>query len=184
MANFKVFVDLAHPVYGRGYRLWELHRFFEDHFDVSGVSVVDYVCKVDKVSVLTLFIPHGRNPATGRTWWEEVRQVDWLKKAAAAKAATGPKETEVTADGFAEKFPATFAFLAASTADGKPRELCKLQVFADSGVWKAALHDPNTEHSIFCTLGSPQDVFKAVEKALTAESPDWRSWGRGKAKKR
>lgn len=110
--------------------------------------------------------------------------MDWLKKAATAKAAMGPRETEVAVDGFAEKFPALFSFMATNTAEGKPRELCKLQLFADQGVWKAALHDPNTEHSLFCTVQTPQDVFKAVEKALTADSPDWRSWGRGKAKKR
>lgn len=110
--------------------------------------------------------------------------VDWLKKAKAAKAAASPKETEVQDEAFQSKHPALFAFLAQLTDDGAPRELCKIQLFADQGHWKAALHDGNTESSLFLTLGKPQDVFLALEKALTADAVEWRSWTKRGGKKR
>ena len=164
--------------------MWEFRSFYEDHYPYGSQRVIDYVNKENLESVLTVVLPLDPVGTTYKEEWLRVRNMDWLKKAAVAKAAVANKETEVADEVFAGKFPALFAFMAQLRDETGGRELCKLQLFADAGVWKAALHDPNTEHSLFLTLGSPPDVFKAVEKALTADCPDWRSWGKGKAKKK
>lgn len=184
MAAMRVFFERIHPVFGRGYWLWDQHGFYECHYCQGVCRVIDYVSKEDKKSYLTVFIPFLDGEVEYMKEWVRVRSMDWLSKAAAAKAATKAGDNEVTDDAMQGKFPALYAFMTLTTHEGKPREPCKLQVFADQGAWKAALHDPNTEHSLFVTLQAVQDVFKTMEKHLTAESPDWRSWGKGKGKKR
>lgn len=151
---------------------------------MSTVRVIDYVDRVTLKSVLTVVIPLDPVGTDYISEWKRVRNMDWLKRAATAKPLAAQRDNEVSDEVFANKHPALFTFLTATTNEGKPRELCKLQVFADAGAWKAALHDPNTEHSIFVTLATPGDVYKALEKALTAESPDWRAWSRGGKKKK
>lgn len=110
--------------------------------------------------------------------------VDWLSKAAAAKSASTPNGKAVTDEKFATKFPAVTAFMTSCEQGGAPRETSKLQLFVDDGQWKVAFHDPHTSHSLFLTLQGPQDAFQAVEKALTAERPDWRAWKEKTGKKR
>lgn len=111
-------------------------------------------------------------------------QTDWLAKAAAARNAATTTGKAVTDEKFAAKFPALTAFMTCVEQNGVPRETSKLQLFVDDGAWKVAFHDPNTEHSLFLTLGGPEDAFKAVEKALTSERPDWRAWSKKTGKKR
>jgi len=110
--------------------------------------------------------------------------IDWLAKAAAARTSATSNGKIVTDEKFAAKFPALTAFMTCTEQNGTPREPSKLQLFTDDGTWKVAFHDPNTEHSLFLTLGGPEDAFKAVEKALTSERPDWRAWGKKTGKKR
>lgn len=108
---------------------------------------------------------------------------DWLAKAAAAKALLEGREGQWDGDEFGLKHPALMAFMTQLHHDGVARELCKVTVFADQGEWRAALHDANTECSLFVTLKRPQDAFQALEKALQADRPDWRHWKTANGKK-
>lgn len=184
MANIRVFRYLKHDIFGSGYQLTDTWPCLEGHYEMERVRVIDYVDRSTGKSVLSVFIPLDPEGTTYIEEWKRVRSMDWLKKAATARPAAANRANEVTDDAFATKHPALFAFMTASTSEGQPRELCKVQVFADAGVWKAALHDPNTEHSLFVTLGTPGDVWKALEKALTAETPEWRGWSKQTKRKK
>lgn len=110
------------------------------------------------------------------------RMLEYLKKAA-SKLKSSPTEFEIIDDDFAKKYPALFCFLSANvTADGELRERCKLQLFVEGGAWKACLMDAGNEASLFTTLGSPQKCWEGIEKALTAEKPDWRAWRKNRKK--
>jgi len=111
-----------------------------------------------------------------------LKMLEHLNKAA-SKAAANASEFEVPEDDFAKKFPALFCFVAANVdGQGELRERCKVQLFAESGCWKACLMDPGREASIFVTLKQPGNVWDALEKALSSDRPDWRLWRKGRKK--
>jgi len=108
--------------------------------------------------------------------------LEHLKKAA-SKVNGSATEFEVAEDDFAKKYPALYCFVAANVdGEGELRERCKVQLFAESGQWKACLMDPGREASIFVTLKAPQNVWEALEKALSSDRPDWRVWRKGRKK--
>jgi len=184
MPSVRVYRDINHDLFGGGYRIWDQRGFFVDHYYRGRVRVVDFVSKADGLSWLTIFIPHREEGPGSKDHWEESMQTDWLSKAAAARNAATQGGKAVTDEKFAAKFPAVTAFMTCTEQNGVPRETSKLQLFTDDGTWKVAFHDPNTEHSLFLTLQSPTEAFQAVEKALTAERPDWRAWSKKTGKKR
>jgi hypothetical protein len=96
---------------------------------------------------------------------------------AAAKRSQELAEYAVSDEAFASKYPNLFVCLAANTGpDGAPRSKCKVTVFCDGGSFKASLIDPEGEQSLFVTLKTPQGVWDALEKSLSAEEQDWRAW--------
>jgi hypothetical protein len=117
---------------------------------------------------------------TRRNWLADLggyhNMLEHLRKAA-GKALSAPGEMEVTDEKFAADFPALFCFLSANVdGEGELRERCKIQIFAEGGSWKCCLMDAGMEASIFVTLKVPGDAFKALEKALSVDKPDWRRW--------
>lgn len=178
--SFRVIND---PVFGKGYRLYNTWGWFTEHFPGPRVYVVRYVKRSNRVPYCTVVIPWGNDRCGNHQRWKEFVDVDYLSKAAKAATATASKDAEVLDEAFMKKCPALFAFMSQLKQEGKPRELCKVQVFACEGTWRAALHDTNTEHSLFVTIGTPGEAFTALEKALTKDQPDWRPWkGKGKGK--
>lgn len=128
----------------------------------------------------------GRVLGAARVAWHYARgpyrrvylmlQRDLLKKALAPKDNT-VLEAELVDEGFQAKFPTLAAFMLVNVmADGEERERSSVRVFAEGGCWKACLNDGHAAASIFVTLKAPADVFQALEKALSAEKPDWRRW--------
>lgn len=108
---------------------------------------------------------------------------EFLKKAALNKAAQ-VGEVEVDDAAFCSSYPALAAFLLLTfTEDKQFRELSSVKVFAEGGCWKACLVDHNAKANLFVTIDKPQDVFKALDKALRAEKPDWRKWFGKKSRK-
>lgn len=108
--------------------------------------------------------------------------LEFLKKAA-TKTAAKIAQAEVDDPDFAKKFPYLNAFLVSNVGtDEKPRERSKVQVFCEGGNWKASLTDYDSKASVFVTLEGPADVFKALEKAIASDKPDWRRWKAAKGK--
>ena len=104
---------------------------------------------------------------------------DWLSKAQACVAAL-TDEVYVTDGDFGQQFPALFAFMARTVGtDGQVRQGCKVTVFAEDGKWKAGLSDPNTEHTMWVTLDSPDAVWGALDAKLRT-GPEWRRWSTGR----
>lgn len=99
-----------------------------------------------------------------------------LAKAKARKAASNA-DSELEDAELARRYPAVLAFLASNVdEEGKARERSKVTIFAEGGKLKASLVDVWGEQSLFVTIGKPEDAFKALEKALEVEEPDWRPW--------
>jgi len=158
---------------------WDVYHWFHPR-----AVQVSFVPRGGVESVLDLFLPRDEFGKIDSAEWRLTMSENWLSRAASAKAAVAGSDHVVEDAEFAGKFPALFAFMSSSLGvEGLPREVCKVQVFADRGEWRAALHDGNTEHSLFVTLKKPQDAFTALEKALTAAVPDWRAWKGSVAKK-
>jgi hypothetical protein len=108
--------------------------------------------------------------------------LEFLKKAA-SKTAAKVAQAEVDDPEFAKKFPYLNAFMVSNVgADEKPRERSKVQVFCEGGNWKASLTDYDSKCSIFVTIEAPAEAFKALEKALAGDKPDWRRWKAQKGK--
>lgn len=107
---------------------------------------------------------------------------EFLKKRA-SKQLSKAADFELVDEKFAAECPVLFGLVTANhDGEGELCQRCKIQVFAESGSWKACIMDPETEHSLFITLRTPSDVFKALEKALGVDRPDWRKWRQGKKK--
>lgn len=111
---------------------------------------------------------------------------EYLKKAA-RKQSGAATENEVTDPKFQAEFPALYDFLTCNVQELEGgevvlRERCKMMIFAESGSWKCCLMDYGASASLFLTLKAPGDACKALEKALTAERPDWRFWKNQKKK--
>lgn len=87
----------------------------------------------------------------------------------------------------AEKHPALWEFLTDGGPDpatGEVRETATVLVFRDGDALKACINDRETSRQLFVTSDGLGGLWRALERALTAEHPDWRmKGGRGAAKK-
>jgi len=153
------------------------------HWSLPRAVQVSFVPRGQAESVLDLFLPRDEAGKIDSLEWRVVMAENWLSRAASAKAVAAGGDYVVEDSDFSSRFPALYAFMSAAVGpDGAVREVCKVQVFADRGEWRAALHDPNTEHSLFVTLKKPQEAFQTLEKALTGTVVDWRGWKAGTTK--
>jgi hypothetical protein len=107
---------------------------------------------------------------------------DLLKRGADVSHAEAV-EMEVEDNGFSTTFPVVAAFVLLNIDEqGELRERASVRIFAEGGQWKACLQDPNRRASLYVTVKSPGEAFKALEKALGESRPDWRRWKEEKAK--
>lgn len=107
-----------------------------------------------------------------------------LAKASRGKAGK-PLDSAQLPQSFERDYPILSAFLSEDQdADDKPRDRSKLTLFLDATGLKAALTDPTREASLYVTISAPGDAFRALERALQEDEPDWRAWAGGKKKKR
>lgn len=84
-----------------------------------------------------------------------------------------------------KRFPGLSEFLGATIyPDGTDRIPGTIALFVAEGKWKAALNDRDQEMSLYVSGDSPQSVLEALEKQLTKEEADWRSWKKGLTKKK
>lgn len=114
-------------------------------------------------------------------------ELSFLKKAK-AKADASDGQWEMTDPAWAGKYPHLAVFMWANLdEDGEPRQRSALKIMVESGQWKACLIDAQTRKSLWVTLKAPEEAFKALDKALAANEPDWRFWkndGKPEGKKR
>jgi hypothetical protein len=74
-----------------------------------------------------------------------------------------------------KRFPTVLEFLCAlKWADGSPRVTGTILLFAEGGVWKAALHDRDGGAGAFLSAKTLTALFESLEKALVAGSLEWR----------
>jgi len=98
--------------------------------------------------------------------------VDRLKGAAPGAAAAAPP----TDKAFQEKYPGLWEFMTEiSWGDGKPRTPATVNVFAESGTWKACLHDRATGLVAFVASPSFLGLWTVLEKGLQDDKLDWRA---------
>jgi len=91
------------------------------------------------------------------------------------------------ADKEAEKYPALWEFLTDGGPDpatGEVRETATVLVFRDADVLKACINDRETGRQLFVSSEGLGGLFKALERALTAEHPDWRVKGGARGSKK
>lgn len=85
---------------------------------------------------------------------------------------------------FLKNFPTLVAFLADTKwDDGTPRETGSLSVFIDQGRLKISVNDRDLNRSAYVTAEGLMEGLKTVERGLSADSLEWRLWGKNTKKK-
>jgi hypothetical protein len=67
--------------------------------------------------------------------------------------------------------------------EGNERELSSVTIKWQEGTWRAAVHEPNLEMSLWASAATLEGVLQALESRIEAEDADWRAWGQGQKKK-
>jgi len=159
------------------------HIVFERH----GRSVQQLIHFFDDDCEEWIFVESPRNilRTLKQATRKEIIMLDLLKKSA-SKVAGKVQTFELEDKAFCKDYPNLYVYLAANVGpDQKPRERATVSFFCEGNCWKASLNDKDARASLFITIKSPQDVFKALEMALDKDAPDWRVWRnpeRGKGK--
>lgn len=75
---------------------------------------------------------------------------------------------------FAREFPALYQLLSVAKRDGRYRAGARLSIFADDGVLKASIWDPDTSMVWFTKLECFQGALEAIEAILQRQGGEWR----------
>jgi len=83
-----------------------------------------------------------------------------------------------------KKYPGLVELLSDETdADGNNRDLSSVTIKWQEGTWRAAIHEPNLEMSLWASASSLEGLLLALESRLGADDADWRAWSQGQKKK-
>lgn len=86
---------------------------------------------------------------------------------------------------WAKRLPALSEFLCVTEWEpGQPRVTGSLSIFTDGGVWKCCLSNRDSGEVAFLSAKDPDELLLAVEKALRADSLDWRQGREWRARKK
>lgn len=84
-----------------------------------------------------------------------------------------------------KKFPTLVEFLTREWWEpNKPRQKGTLVVFAEDGLFKAAVSDKDGEYVAFVSKKTLMGLLEAIEKGLILDSLDWRLTAAGRQRKR
>lgn len=84
------------------------------------------------------------------------------------------RQTAKHEDAFTKKScPALAEYLATAEDEGKPIETPQLMVFVEGSVWKAVLTDRQECCKLWASGDTLEGLFKALERQVTCENPDW-----------
>lgn len=99
---------------------------------------------------------------------------DHIRRRVAASSAPG-LQVHAALGSWAKHYPALAEFLSLSEWEpGVPRATGSMSLFVDAGSWKCCLSDRDSSHVAFVSAPEAGDLLAAVEKALRADSLDWR----------
>lgn len=85
---------------------------------------------------------------------------------------------------WAKKFPTMYDYMVKlHFDDGSSRQVSKVSIFVENGVWKAALNDPEERCSVYVAGETVEGALKALEAALASGNAEWRGWN-GNTKKK
>lgn len=105
-------------------------------------------------------------------------------KARPAASAPQPLPQDAAASRFAQDYPALYEYLTVTAwADGSQRATASLTLFQDEGRLKVCLHDRDVGRVAFVAAWTVEDLLRALEEGLLADSIDWRP-ARGEGGKR
>jgi len=111
-----------------------------------------------------------------------------LKKPSVASGASSTTPTAASLGSWGKTYPTLCEFLSTQVwEDGSSRECGSVILFWDreGGLWKVCLNCKDTNRVAFVSGESPDDLLKALERALAGDKLDWRpARGGGGAKRR
>lgn len=86
--------------------------------------------------------------------------------------------------GTRKKYPGLVELLSdEADCEGVNRELSSITIKWQEGTWRAAVHEPNLEMSLWVSAPTLDTLLQALEQRIEAEDADWRAWGQGQKKK-
>ncbi len=89
-----------------------------------------------------------------------------------------------TDEGFGKKFPTLLEYMTTTKwEDGTAREVSKLSIFIEDGLFKCAVNDTDLKRSLYVSGETFEGALRAAEKAIQDTNADWRQWNKGKGRK-
>lgn len=83
-----------------------------------------------------------------------------------------------------KKYPAIVELMSDDKdADGADRDLSSITIKWQEGTWRAGIHEPGLEMTLWVSASSLDTLLQALEERLRADDADWRAWNQ-QSKKR
>lgn len=147
----------------------------------------------DRVVVRVKLLPMGET--LGKWWlpwstvrsWPPGRVLDMAKsllERLAAAAGARSAHVGVVDQGTRKKYPGLAELMTDEKGpDGAERELSALTMKWQDGTWKAGIHEPNMEMTLWVSAPSLEGLLLVLEERVGSEDADWRPWGGAQKKK-